>query len=103
MHLAQFTLVASRQAATPVVNAALIVDLIWTAAEEGDCVEHISAHTEPSRIDIGILMRAHDESGTYIVACEILNRARIMSPVEVPGFGAHLALCDQQVPMPALT
>lgn len=81
MHLAQFTLVAPGRAAAPAVSSALIVDLIWAAAQEGDGVEHISAHAEPSRIDIGILTRACDESGAYVIGSDILRRARLMSPV----------------------
>jgi hypothetical protein len=81
MHLAQLTLVADGQAAPPAVNAALIVDLMWAATEEGDCVEHISAHTEPNRIDIGILVRIPNESDAYPIAREILHRVHVMSPV----------------------
>jgi hypothetical protein len=81
MQLSRVTLVAPGQAASAAVTPALVIDLIWAAADPTDQVEHVAAQGAPGLVEVGIFAQAESPETARRRACLLAKRARDMSPL----------------------
>lgn len=61
-------------------GAARLIDTLWAAARVEDAVEHISVLAVRGRIDIGVFSVSMDQVTARKVACDLVERALVMSP-----------------------
>lgn len=99
MELTVVTLDAVDPAAVRTADGARIVDLLWTAAAEGERLEHISVQVDrPGRLHLGMFIAATEERTTRSTALAICRRALAMSPL--PG-GWRIAAAPPARPTPS--
>ncbi|MFI1170073.1 hypothetical protein [Streptomyces melanogenes] len=82
MELTVVTLDAVDPAAVRPTDGARIVDLLWTAAADGERLEHISVQVDrPGRLHLGMFIAATGERTTRPTALALCRRALAMSPL----------------------
>lgn len=82
MELTVVTLDAVDPAAVRTTDGARIVDLLWTAAADGERLEHISVQADrPGRLHLGMFIATTGERTTWSTALAICRRALAMSPL----------------------
>lgn len=64
-----------------VVDAELLVDAVWAAAERGDSIEHVTARATPDGFEVGVFLLAATGLDGRATAYALIARVLATSPM----------------------